>query len=120
MTVMASRAPFIAAHRAAMVDFFEDMMRVERWFRDPANHQAAVAIAANLTKQPAAGLDPYLFTKNDSYVAPTLHPDLDSLQRNIGVMKALGFISADVPVKNYADLGLVEEAAKRLPPPQPE
>lgn len=120
MTVMASRAPFIAAHRAAMVDFFEDMMRVERWFRDPANHQAAVAIAANLTKQPAAGLDPYLFTKNDSYVDPTLHPDLDSLQRNIGVMKALGFISADVPVKNYVDLGLVEEAAKRLPPPQPE
>lgn len=118
MTVMASRAPFIAAHRAAMVDFFEDMMRVERWFRDPANHQAAVAIAANLTKQPAAGLDPYLFTKNDSYVDPTLHPDLDSLQRNIGVMKALGFISADVPVKNYADLSLVEEAAKRLPQPE--
>ncbi|HEY3919169.1 MAG TPA: ABC transporter substrate-binding protein [Stellaceae bacterium] len=117
MTVMASRAPFIAAHRAAMVDFFEDMMRVERWFRDPANHAAAVAIAANLTRQPAASLDPYLFTKNDSYVDPTLHPDLDSLQRNIGVMKALGFITADVAVKNYADLSLVEEAAKRLPAP---
>lgn len=118
MTVMASRAPFIAAHRAAMIDFFEDMMRVERWYRDPANHAAAVAIAANLTKQPAASLDPFLFTRNDSYVDPKLHPDLASLQRNIGVMKSLGFINADIDVTRYADLSLVEEAAQRLPEPR--
>jgi ABC-type nitrate/sulfonate/bicarbonate transport system substrate-binding protein len=42
MTVQASRAGFLAAHRAAMVDFFEDMMRVIRWYRDPANHDAAL------------------------------------------------------------------------------
>lgn len=117
MTIQASRAGFITAHRAAMVDFFEDMMRVMRWFRDPANHDAAVTVAANLTKQPAAGLAPFLFTKDDSYVDPKLEPNLDSLQTNIGVMKALGFINADVPVKNYADLSMVEEAAKRLPEP---
>jgi NitT/TauT family transport system substrate-binding protein len=115
MTIQASRAGFIAAHRAAMVDFFEDVMRVQRWFRDPANHDAAVAVAANLTKQPAAGLAPFLFTKEDSYVSPKLEPNLDSLQKNIGVMKALGFINGDVTVKNYADLSLVEEAAQRLP-----
>jgi NitT/TauT family transport system substrate-binding protein len=88
---------------------------VQRWFRDPANHDAAVTIAANLTKQPAAGLAPFLFAKEDSYVDPKLEPNLDSLQKNIGVMKALGFINGDVAVKNYADLSLVEEAAKRLP-----
>ena len=117
MTIQASRAGFVAAHRAAMVDFFEDMMRVIRWFRDPANHDAAVTIAATLTKQPAAGLAPILFTKEDSYVDPKLEPNLDSLQKNIGVMKALGFINADVAVRKYADLTLVEEAAKRLPEP---
>jgi len=120
MTVMASRTAFIAAHRAAMVDFFEDMMTVQRWYRDPANHATAIAIAANLTKQPAAGLEPYLFTKNDSYVDPRLQPNLDSLERNIGIMRALGFINAEVAVKKYADLSLVEEAAARLPaPPSP-
>jgi NitT/TauT family transport system substrate-binding protein len=118
MTIQAARAGFIAAHRAAMVDFFADMMRVIRWFRDPANHEAAVAVAAHLTKQPAAGLAPFLFTKEDSYVDPKLEPNLESLQKNIAVMKALGFISGDVPVKQYADLSLVEEAAKRLPEPQ--
>jgi NitT/TauT family transport system substrate-binding protein len=115
MTIQASRTGFITAHRAAMVDFFEDMMRVQRWFRDPANHDAAVTIAANLTKQSAAGLAPFLFTKEDSYVSPKLEPDLDSLQKNIGVMKALGFINGDVPVQKYADLSMVEEAARRLP-----
>ena len=118
MTVQASRAGFIAAHRAAMVDFFEDMMRVIRWFRDPANHEAAVTVAANLTKQPPAGLAPFLFTKEDSYVDPKLEPNLDSLEKNIGVMKALGFINGDVAVRKYADLSLVEEAAKRLPEPK--
>ena len=117
MTIQAARAGFIAAHRAAMVDFFEDMMRVIRWYRDPANHDAAVTIAANLTKQSAAAISPILFTKEDSYVDPKLEPNLDSLQKNIGVMKALGFINRDVEVKKYADLSLVEEAAKRLPEP---
>jgi sulfonate transport system substrate-binding protein len=118
MTVMASRSGFIAAHRAALVDFFQDMMIVQRWYRDPANHAAAIAIAANLTKQPEAGLEPYLFTKNDSYVDPKLQPNLDSLQRNIGIMRSLGFITADVDVKKYADLSIVDEAAKRLPEPR--
>jgi NitT/TauT family transport system substrate-binding protein len=115
MTVMASRAGFVAEHRAALVDFFEDMMRVQRWFRQPANHAEAVAVAAHLTKQPVEVLEPYLFTVNDSYVDPSLRPNLDSLERNIGVMRALGFINADVAVKRYADLSLVEEAATRLP-----
>jgi NitT/TauT family transport system substrate-binding protein len=118
MTIQASRAGFIAAHRAAMVDFFEDMMRAIRWFRDPENHDAAVTIAANLTKQSAAAISPILFTKEDSYVDPKLEPNLDSLQKNIGVMKALGFINRDVAVKNYADLSMVEEAARRLPEPK--
>ena len=34
-------------------------------------------------------------------------------------MKSLGFIPATIDVPKYADLSLVEEAAKRLPEPQP-
>lgn len=114
MTVMATRAGFIEQNRAAMVDFFEDMMAMARWLRNPSNHREAVEIAARLTKQPAETLDDFLFTKNDSYLDPNLRPDLASLQRNIGVMRSLGFIKGDVEVEKYADLSLVEEAAKRL------
>jgi sulfonate transport system substrate-binding protein len=114
MTVMASRAGFIEKNRPALVDFFEDMMAMARWLRNPANHAEAVEIAARLTKQPVDSLDDYLFTDRDSYLDPNLRPDLGSLQRNIGVMRALGFIKADVEVEKYADLSLVAEAAKRL------
>ena len=114
MTVMASRAEFVAQHRAALIDFFEDMMAMARWLRSPAHRDEAIDIAARLTKQPAESLDGYLFSANDSYLDPSLRPDLGSLQRNIGVMRALGFIKGDVAVKDYADLSLVEEAAKRL------
>ncbi len=31
----AMRGDFIAAHRAALVDYFEDAMRASRWFLDP-------------------------------------------------------------------------------------
>ena len=119
MTVMASRAAFIDKNRAALTDFFEDMMEMARWLRSPANRNEAIGIAARLTKQPAESLDGYLFSKNDSYLDPTLHPDLDSLQRNIGVMRALGFITGDVAVERFADLSLVEAAAKRLKPALP-
>lgn len=114
MTVMATRASFIQKNRAALVDFFEDMMAMARWLRSPANHNEAVAIAARLTKQSVDNLDDYLFTDKDTYLDPNLRPDLPSLQKNIGVMKSLGFIKADVEVTSYADLSLVEEAAKRF------
>ncbi len=42
MTVMAARAPFVAAHRAALVDFYEDFQRSTRWFTDPKNRADAI------------------------------------------------------------------------------
>ena len=35
LTLWAARAPFIAAHRAVLVDFFEDMQTMLHWYLDP-------------------------------------------------------------------------------------
>jgi len=113
-TMQAARAGFIAAHRAALIDFLADMMATKRWFHDPANHEAAVAIVARLTKQSPETLEPFLFTVHDAYSDPDLRPNVDSLERSIGVMKALGFIKEDVAVRRYVDLTLIAEAAKQL------
>ena len=113
MTVMAARAGFLAAHRAALVDFFADMLASYRWFHDPAHHDEAVAIVAKVTHQPAETFASYIFTDTDFYRAPDLKPNLDSLQRNIGIMTALGFAKGDVEVSRYADLSLVDEAGQR-------
>lgn len=111
---LTARTGFIAAHRAALVDFFEDDLRATRWYMDPANHQEAVAIAARFTKIPAERLQ-WVFTKADFYRDPNLHPDLGAIQQNVDMLHEFGFIKEPIDVKAHADLSLVEEAAKRLP-----
>src|SRR5579862_6775501 len=109
----AMRKPFIDQNRAAIVDFMEDSMRIERWYLDPNNHDEVAAIAARMTKQPPERFG-WLFTKNDYYRSPDMRPDLVALQKNVDMTKELGFVNASVNIKAHSDLSLVEEAAKRL------
>lgn len=109
-----ARAGFIQQHRAAMVDFMEDMLRIIRWFNDPANHDEAVQIAHRLTKAPARVFQAWLFTHADYFRDPDLLPDLDALQHNVDTQRELGFISQKINVRDFADLSVVKEAAARL------
>jgi NitT/TauT family transport system substrate-binding protein len=111
--VWTARKPFIDAHRAALVDFMEDTMRIERWYLDPKNHAAAAAIASQITKQAPERFG-WLFTKQDYYRNPDMLPNLDALQKNVDMTKALGFVQTTFDVRAHSDLSLVEEAAKRL------
>ena len=113
MIVWAARKSFTDPHRAAMVDFMEDTLRIVRWYLDPANQKEAAAIAARVTRQPAERFG-WLFTKNDYYRDPNMLPDLDALQRNVDMTRDLGFVKTSIDVKKYTDLSIVEEAAKRL------
>jgi NitT/TauT family transport system substrate-binding protein len=107
------RKSFIDKNRAALVDFFEDMMRIERWYLDPKNHDEVAKIAGGLLKIPPERFG-WLFTKKDYYRNPNMLPDLKALQSNIDTTHDLGFIKAKLDVSKYADLSLVQEAAKRL------
>jgi NitT/TauT family transport system substrate-binding protein len=49
--VLTARAPFIAKNRAAFTDFLEDQIAFLHWLIDPANHDAAVQLAADFNKQ---------------------------------------------------------------------
>jgi len=113
MVVWQARKPFIDKNRAAMVDFMEDTLRIVHWYLDPANHEAAKQILADLTKRPPAIFD-WAFTKKDVYHDPNLMPNLAALQKNVDLTHELGFTKASFDVKKYTDLSLVEEAAKRL------
>ena len=111
--VWAARKSFIDKNRAAMVDFMEDMLRIERWFMDPKNKDEVMQIASRVTKAPAERFS-WLFTKQDYYRNPDMLPNLDALQSNINTTKELGFIKAPLDVKKYTDLSLAKDAAKRL------
>jgi ABC-type nitrate/sulfonate/bicarbonate transport system substrate-binding protein len=113
MVVWVARKPFIDKNRAAVVDFLEDTLRITRWYEDPANHQAAMQILGDLVKRPPAIFD-WAFTKRDVYHDPNLLPNLTALQSNVDLTRQLGFVKGDFKVKDYADLSMIEEAAKRL------
>ena len=113
MIIWAVRKPFIDQHRAAMVDFIEDTLRIVRWYLDPANHNAAAEIASKVTKQPAERFG-WLFTKADYYRDPGMLPNLEALQKNIDMTTDLGFVKGKVDLARHVDLSIVKEAAGRI------
>lgn len=116
LTLWAARAPFIAAHRAVLVDFFEDVQTMLHWYLDPAHRQEGIKIVSQFTKQPESDFSDWLFTKNDYYRDPDARPNLTALQNNIKTQKEVGLLNIDIDVAKYADLSLVDEAAKRRHP----
>jgi NitT/TauT family transport system substrate-binding protein len=114
LITLSARAGVIAKNRAAIVDFLEDNLREQRWYTDPANHDAAVKAIADFTKTAPAIWSDWAFTKRDIYRDPNGHPDLAALQRNIATAHELGFVPATLDPQKYADLSLVDEAAARL------
>lgn len=112
-TLMAARAPFIAKNRAALVDFFEDVQRATHWFVDPKNRAEVVTILADFTKEPPSAFADWLFTKDDYFRDLDARPNLKALQNNLDAQKSLGFLKVSIDVNKYADLSLVDEAAKR-------
>src|SRR5437763_1097586 len=83
MIVRVAREPFLKAHRAEMVDFMEDYLRVLHWLSDPAHHAEAVALMAQVTKQKPEVYEEWAFTKKDYYRYPKALPKREALQGNI-------------------------------------
>ncbi len=110
-----ARAEFLQAHRAAVVDFFEDYVRAQRWFLDPANRAEALQITANFLKRPVDVFEGWAFTPKDYYRDPGAMPDLETLQRNIDQSVELGALPRRIVVREHADLSFLEEARRRLP-----
>ena len=113
LSFWAARKGFIDKNRAALVDLLEDYGAILRWYYDPANHAEAVALTAGFLKRPPAAFDSWLFTKRDFFRDPDGKPDLKVVQASIDKVKELGFIKETVEVPKYADLSLVDEAARR-------
>jgi NitT/TauT family transport system substrate-binding protein len=104
---------FIKKNRAALVDMFEDAIRATRYLTDPKNHDAVVAIATRLTKQPPERLQ-WVYTKADLYRDPNMLPNVANLQRAVDAQYEVGFLKAKLDVTKYMDLSLAKEAAARI------
>ncbi len=111
----AARAGTIAKNRAAMVDFFEDEIREWHWYLDPKNRAAALQIVSDFNKKPAAFYDAYIWTNDkDLYHDANDRLNIEALQRNYRTQKEAGFLAIDIDAAKYADLSIVDEAARRV------
>jgi sulfonate transport system substrate-binding protein len=110
MIVWAARTGFLEKNRAAMGDFMADALRARRFYLDPAHHQEAVELVANVAHLPPERLADWLFTGNDYYRDPDGMPDLGALQANVDLQRALGFLKSSFDVRKYADLDFARAA----------
>ena len=108
-----ARKGFIDKNRAALVDFMEDIVRIERWYLDPKNHAEVAKIASGFLKVPPERFG-WLYTKKDYYRDPDARPDLKALQSNVDTVVDMGVLKNSFKVTDYADLSVVDEAVKRL------
>ena len=113
MIIRVARDEFLQKHRAVMVDFMEDYLHALHYLTDPAHHQEAVALVAEVTKQQPSFFEGWIFTAKDYYRDSKAQPDLEALQANVDLQHQLGFLRSPLDVKKYADLSIVTEAAER-------
>ncbi|HEX3537932.1 MAG TPA: ABC transporter substrate-binding protein [Stellaceae bacterium] len=108
------RSDTIAKNRPVFVDFFEDHIRAVRWFLDPKNRDAALTLAAEVTKLPKENID-YAFTDKDFYRSPDARPEVAPVQKEIDESVELGVLPKRVEISpKYVDLSLIEDAKKRI------
>jgi len=114
LAVWTARAPFLAKNRAALIDFFEDYLRILRWYIDPANRQQMLTVVSGIFKRPIEALDKSTFNQNDVYFDRNGRPDLKALQSDVDAATEFGFLKSRLDLARYTDLSLVEEALNRV------
>lgn len=109
-----TKEDFIRAHRAAIVDFLADNIRMRHWMFDPQTRPDAVHQMADTSKIPYEKLEGWLYTNRDYYYPPNAKTDLHRLQKNINDMAQVGVIPKAIDIASYVDLSLIEEAEARV------
>ncbi|HUB97299.1 MAG TPA: ABC transporter substrate-binding protein [Stellaceae bacterium] len=110
-----ARQEFLERNRAALADFFEDLVRASRWMLAPRNRAEVIPMVAKLTHQsPDILASYYLLPGEDDYRDPDLRPDIPALQKNLDAMQELGFIKSKIDAAKYADLSYLDAAVGRV------
>ena len=106
---------FLEKNFDVLADFLEDYLHALTWFRNPANRDKALDLAARYTKRPRKSLVSWAFKRqNDFYRSPDGEPDLATLQKNIDLLANMKFIKSSFDVTKYADLRPLRKAQARF------
>ena len=109
-----AKRDFVAKNRAALVDFFEDNIRMRRWMTDEKTRPQAIKQVSDTAKLPESEYIDWVYTRDDYYYEPKALVNAERLQNNIKTLKESGVIPVEIDAKPHLDMSLVEEAAKRV------
>jgi sulfonate transport system substrate-binding protein len=110
-----AREGWLVRNRAALADFFADLVRASRWMLAPRNRDQVIPMVAKLTHQsPDILASYYLLKGEDDYRDPNLRPDVPALQKNLDAMQELGFIKSKVDAAKYIELSYLDAAIRRV------
>jgi NitT/TauT family transport system substrate-binding protein len=112
--ITVTKGDFIAKHRAALVDFFEDNIRLRRWAAG-AGHDEAVKLVAEIAKKSVEEVASS-FTKEDGYRDPNAAVNLPRLQKNIDDLVKVKLLARSIDVNAHADPTVAADAARRVGP----
>ncbi len=113
MIVWTARKPFIDKNRAALVDFFEDTLRITRWYLDPKNHSEVDG--NRRARDQAAAAELRLGVHQEGLLSRSRHaaePRRAAEERRPDSRS--GLHQVELRRQTYSDLSMVKEAAKRL------
>ena len=113
LSLYVARTPWLEKNRAALDDFFEDLVRATRWSIDPAHRADLAGLFAANTRQPVDSLG-YFMTRDDFYRDADARPDIGATQKNIDAMRELGFIKGNIDIVKYTDLSFIDRAVQRI------
>jgi NitT/TauT family transport system substrate-binding protein len=108
--------PWIAANRAALVDFCEDMIRFRRWVVDPKTAPEARALLSKLGKQPVEAYANVFTDRDTGYRDPNLILDVAHLRKNLRDLIDAGILTEanNIAANDFVDMSLAREAAARV------
>lgn len=109
-----AKADYVAEHRAVLVDFLEDNIRMRRWMFDPKTRDVAIKMLSDFTKIPVSGYSDWIFTHKDYYYPPDALTDVKILQQNVDIMYEAGIVPSTIDVAPYVDMSLAKEAGARV------
>lgn len=109
-----AKEDFIKAHRAAIVDFLADNIRMRKWALDPKTRMDAVKQLADVSKIPLEKLQGWAYTTKDYYYPPNAAIDVARLQKNVNDMAQVGVIPKAIDIKPYVDMSLTKDAEAQV------
>jgi len=103
-----------AQHRAEILAFLRVHIRATRYFYDPANRDAVIAILAKHTKTtPHVAAKTYDLYVRLQVIAPDAALFEDGIKSNIDALVAMGDLAAPPPLANFIDPSYLAEVAEK-------